>query len=200
MVRLLVVALATLGLASPHLMIFHVETDGLNPTEPFPSVCRIWFTKWQKHQSCGWASLEPHRLRLDVCKWRSKMLTFASNLKVKPEGCWTLGHRKETRTSKCNSLPEGKRSHISPLLFLSVQEITVTIQAAYEEKKLILHPLDSRLVLCSLMGFVASFNPRLRAALKKISAALTDLFFPPFYFFPLGSSLKSLNVQLIQVG
>lgn len=108
MVRLLVVALATLGLASPHLMIFHVETDGLNLTEPFPSVCRIWFTKWQKHQSCGWASLQPHRLRLDVCKWRSKMLTFASNLEVKPERCWTLGHRKETRISKCNSLPEGK--------------------------------------------------------------------------------------------
>lgn len=181
MVRLLVAALATLGLASPHLMIFHVETDGLNPTEPFPSVCRIWFTKWQKHQSCGWASLEPHRLRLDVCKWRCKMLTFASNLEVKPERCWTLGHRKETRVSKCNSLPEGKRSHISPLLFLSVQEITVTIQAAYEEKKLILHPLNSRLVLCSLMGFVVSFNPCLRAALKGDLCSSYWPFLPHFF-------------------
>lgn len=57
--------------------------------------------------------------------------------------------------------------YISPLPFMSLQEITVTIQAAYAEKELILHPLDSRSVLQSLVGFIAPFSPCLRAAQKE---------------------------------
>ncbi|NXY83685.1 CETP protein, partial [Alcedo cyanopectus] len=87
-------------------------------------------------------------------------------ISVQPEGTVV----KSLVAAEVRIFPLGEEPRI--VLYVE-KEITVTIQAAYAEKKLILHPLDSRSVLWSPVGFIVPFSPGLRAAQKKgISAAL----------------------------